>query len=315
MKPNQLDALHQWLETQTAHWQSLLTDHESDSGDWQTLLDSCQSLAPKQSADQAELTESMVRQAKGFSLYGERLLRSLKNPGQPADLEQAVKDLSTHLHLQAGESFYRHWQIPEPLQQLLHQFGLSPSSFSSFPFLHSSVNRSRDKHQQQLQQLQRSLDEFRQAITLYIELQNQVSQRASDAMTEQLRQQVPAPESLSELQQIWVDCYERCYQQQLETSQYQQAYGSLGNTILTLQQQSRDYWKQEFRALGLVPNSDYLQLMQHHHKLRKSHKQSQRHINRLEQTLEHQQQQLTAFEQQLKQLQSDSASHPELDHG
>lgn len=301
MNPNPLDDLQQWLETQTAHWQSLLSDHESAPADWQTLLDSSRRLAEPQSDDQRDLTESMVQQVKGFSRYGERLLRSLQRADPPAELDQAVRDLSTHLQLQAGESFYRHWQLPEPLQQTLLQLGLSPSGFSSFPFLHSSINRSKDKHQQQFQQLQQSLTEFMETMSLYIELQNQVSQHTSDTMIQQLQDRNPKPETLSELHQIWVDCYEQCYQQQLGTQEYQQIYGRLGNAMLTMQKQAHDYWKQEYRSVGLVPNSDYAELLQHHHKLRKSHKQSQRQIHRLEQALQSQQQQLDAMAEQLRQ--------------
>ncbi|MEH6823132.1 MAG: poly(R)-hydroxyalkanoic acid synthase subunit PhaE [Motiliproteus sp.] len=315
MKSNQLDELQQWLETQTAHWQSLLTDHESAPADWQTLIDRCRSMTPLQHKDLADLSESMVQQAKGFSRYGERLLRSLKQPDQAIELEQAVRDLSTYLQLQAGESFYRHWQLPEPLQQTLQQLGLSPSGFSSFPFLHSSINRGKDKHQQQLQQLQQALNEFSETMGLYIELQNQISQRTSEAMIQQLRNQDPAPESLSELHQTWVDCYEQCYQQQLGSREYQQIYGRLGNAILALQKLSRDYWKQEYRGAGLVPSSDYAQLLQHHHALRKSHKQSQHQINRLEQALELQQQRLTRLEQQMQQSQPAATAHPDPKHG
>lgn len=310
MKSNQFDELQQWLETQTTHWQSLLTDQETAPGDWQTLLNRCRSLAQQQSDDQSELTESMVQQAKGFSRYGERLLRSLKHPDQANELEHAVRDLSTHLQLQAGESFYRHWQLPEPLQQVLQQLGLSPSGFSSFPFLHSSINRSKDKHQLQLQQLQQALNEFSEVMGLYIELQNQVNQHTNDAMIEQLSGQDPAPDSLTELQQIWIECYEQCYQRQLGSSDYQQIYGRLGNAILSLQKQARDYWKQEYRGAGLVPSSDYSQLLQHHHKLRKSHKQSQRQVNQLQQALESQQQRLATLEQQLQQLQPHQPQPP-----
>lgn len=311
MNPNPLDELQQWLETQTAHCQSLLGDHESAPADWRTLLDSSRTLAQQQPDEQRELTESMVQQAKGFSRYGERLLRSLKQPDRPSDLEQAVRDLSTHLQLQAGESFYRHWQLPESLQQTLLQLGFSPSGFSSFPFLHSSINRSKDKHQQQLQQMQQALNEFKEILGLYIELQSQISQRTSDSMILRLQHQEPAPESLAELHQIWVDCYELCYQQQLRTSEYQQTYGRLGNAILTLQQQAHDYWQQEYRGAGLVPSSDYDELLQHHHKLRKSHKQSQRQIKRLEQAFERQQQQLAALQQQ---LQPAATAQPDAKH-
>jgi hypothetical protein len=311
VNPNPLDELQQWIETQTAHCHSLLGDQESEPADWQTLLDSSRSLAQQQPDEQRDLTESMVQQAKGFSRYGERLLRALKHESSPSDLEQSVRDLSTHLQLQAGESFYRHWQLPEPLQQTLQQLGLSPSGFSSFPFLHSSLNRSKDKHQQQLQQMQRSLNEFTETLGLYIELQNQISQRTSNRMILQLQQQESAPESLTELHQIWVDCYEQCYQQQLGTPEYQQIYGRLGNAILALQQQVQDYWQNEYLGVGLVPRSDYDGLLQHHHQLRKSHKQSQRQIKKLEQALECQQQQLAALQQQLLQPQPTATAYPD----
>ncbi|MFT6914449.1 MAG: hypothetical protein ACJAWL_000745 [Motiliproteus sp.] len=304
MNPNPLDELQQWIETQTAHCHSLLGDQETQPADWQALLDSSRTLTQQQPDEQRELTESMVQQARGFSRYGERLLRALKHQDSPSHLDTAVRDLSSHLQLQAGEPFYRQWQLPEPLQQTLQQFGLSPSGFSSFPFLHSSINRNKDRHQQQLQQMQHALNEFTETLSLYIEQQNQISQRTSDSMILQLKQQEPAPESLAELHQTWVDCYEQCYHQQLGTPEYQQIYGRLGNAILALQQQAQDYWKKEYQGVGLVPSSDYDELLRHHHKLRKSHKQSQRQIKKLEQALESQQQQLTALQQQQRVQQS-----------
>ena len=121
MEPNQFQQLQQWLESQKAHWQSLLAGRDSTPTDWQAVLDSCKELAQKQSGDQAELTESMAQQIKGFSHYGEQLLRSLTEPDASVDLEQAVHALSNHLQQQAGEAFYRHGLVPEPLQQLLQQ--------------------------------------------------------------------------------------------------------------------------------------------------------------------------------------------------
>ena len=81
----------------------------------------------------------------------------------------------------------------------------------------------------------------------------------------------------------------------LDNSEFQAAYGALSNAVLQLQQQAKAYWLNEFRALGLVPEQDYNQLLQQHHALRKSHRQSQRQLKTFERQLEAQQRQIDAL--------------------
>ncbi len=312
MDSNQLEQLQQWLESQKAHWQSLLTGHESMAADWQTVLDSCRNLAQQQTGDQAELTESMAQQIKGFSQYGEQLLKSLQNPDPAFDLEQAVDALSKHLHQQANEPFFRHWQLPEamqrPLQQLLQQMGLSPSDFSSFPFLHQSADNNQRQHRQKLLDASEALTELTQAMQHYSRLQQQINQQTKQQLVAILADPSNQPETLVELHALWIDCYEKSYQQQLSSDEYQQVYGRFCNATLNVQQQLRQYWQQEQRALGLVPYDDYDKLLKSHHQLRKQHTQSQRTIKQLQQTADQQrqasEQQLQALEQRLQQLES-----------
>lgn len=336
MNPDQLQQLQLWLESQKAHWQSLLTDGQNPpvdaqkaAADWQTVLDSCRGLANQHNPDQAELAESMAQQIKGFSHYAEQLLDSLQNPESSFNLEQAVDTLSTHLHQQVSEPFYRHLQLPEamqqPLQQLLQQLGLSPSDYNSFPFLHQGADKQQAQQRQKLLDAAAALTEFSQALQLYSRLQQQISQKTNQQLVEILTDQDNRPETLIELHSLWIDCYEQSYQQQLGRDEYQQAYGRLCNATIALQQQLRHYWQQEQRALGIVPFEDYDKLLRNHHQLRKDHKQSQRSIRQLQQTIEQQhqaseqqrqaidqqrqaseqqQQQLQALEQRLQRLES-----------
>ncbi|RDE24462.1 hypothetical protein DV711_02415 [Motiliproteus coralliicola] len=295
MNPSNLDQLNQWLEQQQAHWRSLLGDEPQPAADWQTLFEQGRQL----NGQSAELTEAMIRQAKGFSDYGERLLQSLQQSNQPDNLEQMVKALSAHLQTQADGAFYQQTQLPAPLQQLLQQMGLSPQQFSSFPFLHDRLNRNAERQQQQAAQLLQGLTRFQDALRLYIEQHHLINQQTTDRMIEQLKNAVEPPESLSALHQIWVDCYEVSYKEKLEHQDYQSIYGELTNATLQMQCLIREYWQHEYRTFGLVPQQDYDQLLQQHHQLRKAHKKAERRQRKIEQQLFEQQHLLTQLQTQL----------------
>ncbi|WP_421863653.1 poly(R)-hydroxyalkanoic acid synthase subunit PhaE [Motiliproteus sp.] len=295
MNPSNLDQLNQWLEQQQAHWRGLLGDEPQPAADWQTLFDQGRQL----NGQSAELTEAMIRQAKGFSDYGERLLQSLQQSDQPDNLEQLVKALSAHLQTQADGAFYQQTQLPAPLQQLLQQMGLSPQQFSSFPFLHDSLNRNAERQQQQAAKLLQGLTRFQDALRLYIEQHHLINQQTTDRMIEQLKNAVEPPESLSVLHQIWVDCYEVSYKEKLEHQDYQRIYGELTNATLLMQCLIREYWQHEYRTFGLVPQQDYDQLLQQHHQLRKAHKKAERRQRKIEQQLLEQQHLLTQLQTQL----------------
>lgn len=315
MDSNQLEQLQQWLESQKAHWQSLLGDGASTPTDWQAVIQSCQDLATHQTADQAELTASMAKQIQSFSHYGEQLLRSLqqtasadninKNPDTDFDLDQAINAFSNHLHQQASEPFYRQLQLPEamqqPFHQLLQQLGLSPSEFTSFPFLHQGLGRQQSNQRDKLLKISQTLTEFGDAMRDYSKRHQQINELTSQQLSEKLRQQTP-PETLSELHNLWVDCYEHNYKQQLLTEEYQHSYGRFTNATLSLQKQLRHYWQSEQRILGLVPYNDYDELLQSHHQLRKNHKKSLRKVEQLQHDSAQQQQRIDALEQQLQKL-------------
>ncbi|MEH6650973.1 MAG: poly(R)-hydroxyalkanoic acid synthase subunit PhaE [Motiliproteus sp.] len=327
MDSNQLEQLQQWLESQKAHWQSLLGDGTSAPADWQAVIQSCQNLSSQQTPDQAELTASMAQQIKGFSQYGEQLLRALHQAdstdsskasaeattGDSAkntqntdfEIDQAVKTFSSHLHQQASEPFYRQLQLPDamqqPLHQLLQQLGLSPSEFTSFPFLHQGVGSQQSDQREKLLKISQTLTEFSDSMRAYSKSHQQINQLTSQLFSQKLHQQAP-PGTLNELHSLWVDCYEQNYQQQLHTDDYQHSYGRFCNATLSLQKQLRHYWQNEQRIIGLVPYHDYDQLLQSHHKLRKSHKQSQQKVKQLLHDSTHQQQRIDALEQQLQTL-------------
>ena len=69
----------QWLEQATSATGTSLLNGQSDAPlDWQAVLEHCQDLSQQQSSSQAELTESMAQQVKGFNRFGEKLLHALQ---------------------------------------------------------------------------------------------------------------------------------------------------------------------------------------------------------------------------------------------
>ncbi len=306
MDNEQLNRLQDWLETQKVYWQSLMNGEETEATDWNTLLDSCRKLAEQQLPPQnAEIAETMAQQAKGFCKYGELLLKTLSKDTNPPELEEAVFEFSRHLQDQTGAAFIKQWQLPEQLVQFFSNLGISIPTLPGFPFFEQGFRSSQDHLKEKFSEAEQNFRDFRDALSDYAEIQDNINQ----ATTHQLLATLKAgedPASLEDLYRLWVDHYESCYQQQLQTPSYQKTYSRLSNACLALQKLNHEYWEQEYRNFGLVPIKDYDLLLERHHKLRKSFKQSDKRSVELEFRLQRSEQthleRLAAMDSRIKQL-------------
>nr|WP_242521777.1 poly(R)-hydroxyalkanoic acid synthase subunit PhaE [Motiliproteus sp. SC1-56] len=155
---------------------------------------------------------------------------------------------------------------------------------------------------------------YRDALQEYLECLRRVNRQTRTRMFETLR--TDPPESLLGLHRLWIDCYEHCYHQQLQSEHYQTCFGRLANAALALQQLARRYWEPEYRLMGLVSQQDYSDLLSAHHQLRKQLRQSEQQLAQLRASQESQQQTLQRVEQRLKSLQKQvHATAPEAPEG
>ncbi|MEH6626223.1 MAG: poly(R)-hydroxyalkanoic acid synthase subunit PhaE [Motiliproteus sp.] len=306
MDDEQLKTLQDWLETQKVYWQSLINGEDADAADWNTLLDSCRKMAEQQLPPQnAELAEAMAQQAKGFCKYGELLLRSLSKENDSPNLDEAVFEFSRHLQDQTGAAFIKQWQLPEQLSHFFSNLGINIPSLPGFPFFEQGIRNSQDHFKTKLTEAEQTFREFRDALNDYVEIQKGINHTTTHQLLTTLKAGED-PTSLEDLYRLWVDHYEKSYLEQLQTPGYQQTYSRLSNASLTLQKLNHEYWEQEYRSFGLVPLKDYDQLLERHHKLRKSLKVTSKKISQLEQQLlaatEHDRQQQAAMATRLENM-------------
>ncbi len=311
MNEEQLKALRNWLETQTLCWQSLAAGEESSPSDWQELLNTCYEMGEQQlPPHHAELAEVMAHQARGFCRYGERLLQAMQQTQDAPELEEAIYEFSSHLQDQTSAALLKQWQLPEHLSQFFTSLGIKLPSLPGFPFLQDGLKASQSHFKERIQAAETGLRNFRDALNEHIEIQQTINQATIQRLLEHLKSgQQPA--SLTELHTLWVDRYEDSYREYLQSPEYQRIYGRLSNASLQLQKLNRESWEQEYRSLGLVPLKDYTQLLERHHRLRKTARKDAQRIVRLEQRLlehlEQNTQQHQQLQQQLQQLQAQLA--------
>ncbi len=285
MKEDQFVDLKDWLEAQKLCWQSLLDGDPDATSDWRALSEACRRLAEQQLPPQnAELAGAMTEQAKGFCRYGEQLLRALRDPDNAPSIEEAATEFSDHLQNQAAAALLQQWQLPEQLQTFFSGMGIETTALPGFPFFQQGIGSGQNHWRERLKQTEENLQEFREALKDYFEIQQQLNRSTNHRLIATLKQENQI-NSLSDLHQCWVDHFEQGYQELLATEHYQQNYGRLSNASLTLKKQFQSWWEQESRQFGLVPVSDFDRLLERHHKLRKEFRRNNRNLQLLEERL------------------------------
>jgi len=276
----EFNELQQWLHSQQALWQQMLSQNvEIDAAaiDWQPLLDACHKLAEQQGAGlQSELADAMAAQTRAFCRYGLGLLKQLREPDSSGSVEMALFTLCQHLHEQAQRVLLRQWQLPELLARLLADQAPQAEALNPFGVIEQLLRLlAQHSKQQRVVDLAAELQCFNHALLGYRERLQQLHRQVSQQMLTRTQGDT-APQSLAQLHDLWVECYEHAYQRMLQRSDYQRLYGELTNASLRLQQLGRAFWREEYRQAGLVPQQDYDQLLQQHHQLRKELRHSRR---------------------------------------
>jgi len=281
----EFNELQRWLESQSALWQQLLaTDVDVDVNaiDWQPLLLACRKLADQQGIGlQSDLADAMTQQVKGFCRYGLSLLKQLKSAQHPQSLELHVATLCHHLHEQAQLVLLRQWKIPEALARIAISAAPQMELANPLAMIEQLLQHcAHETKQARIAALAAELQRFQRALLCYRDRLQQLNHGVACALL-QRAQQTPGPQTLADLHNQWVNCYEDEYQRMLRDAGYQQLYGELTNSTLRLQQQGQAFWQEEYRQAGLVPQQDYDCLLQQQHATRKQLRQSRQSNERM----------------------------------
>lgn len=281
-----LDMMRQWLE-------QLEQNQEAEDPSVREPLQQLFTAGLSQQIpwEHAELLLKLTRQSSSFSRFATELLEQTRQGG--VDRDELLERLKQHLDELSRDWVMHSWKLPEQLGVLMGLFSCQPpsseDSLNRFMQLLSSLLGSLQPHARpdliaQLKENLALLERFERARAGYIAQLSTINSQALEQMSQRLdADAVTDPEHLH---QLWIECYERVYQQHLDNPEYSQALGEISNAAMALRlgwQRQRD---RICSALGLVTDTHHDKLAERHHQLRRRVRRLERELNTLRHTLE-----------------------------
>lgn len=295
-------ALQTWLEQQQTFWNDLSQQSQSAAPDWQSFIQQ----HPLHNANpelQQLLQENQQLGAAAAKLFQDFISKQQTDPA--ADHTQLSRQLQALLEEHAASLFARNWQLSGLLtpqneslqawQQALDDFAQQlTDQLKQLPAFQQQPaalfqKEIRQQIQQQTEKLREASQECSKAFAELSDTCRKISQQASQLLEEKLSAAADL-NSIRELQDLWIDCYEKAYASEVFTGQYQHQHANFNNSLLQLQKLFQDSIHQQLSNTPLnsvfVSRQDYDQSLKQQHQLRKQVRRQQQTIDALEQRLQ-----------------------------
>lgn len=243
--------------------------------------------------DQATVAAKMTQYASEFSQFGNQVLDQLKTNPAKDQLDQIFSQFREHIQQQTGEALLAQWQLPEKVASLFRTHSFHDDVLFENPYLsgfksllnYPSVGSTHEL-QESIQNGVKHLLEYQEALTEYIDQYGQINEKATSALLDELTNGDNPVETLGELHDLWVECYEKSYSEVLFTEAHQRSHGRTSNAVLRLRAYAQDMRDIQFEAAGLATRKGLDTALKRQHMLRKEMRQVQRVIRPDEQTPE-----------------------------
>lgn len=227
------------------------------------------------SQKQADLLYRLTRQNEKFCRFAEQLL-IMDRDRQGLDASSVLEAYSQHLDQLSLDWIIHSWALPEQLASAL----MLPKQFPE-PSEHGLTQAIERAHQllaaleasitpallRPLHGILAQLQAFDHARTNY---QSQLA-LINKTSIEHLHLSLETTEvsDIDTLHGLWIDSYEHAYRQHSVKPEYEEAFGCLCNTAMSL----RNAWQQQldqlYQTAGLVTLTQYDELSAQHHALRR----------------------------------------------
>lgn len=283
MSEQLLNIMRQWLEQLEQH------DSADAQPDWDTLQELLSAgLSRPIPQEHTELLLKLTRQSASLNRFATELLEQ----GQ-VDRDRLLERFKQHLDELTRDWVLHSWELPEQLGTLMSLFNLQQQSWQDSlkqltelltAFLGRLQPNTRPELVTQLKESIALLERFEQAQTRYLAQLSAINADALEHMSQQL--DTSAITDLEHLHQLWIDCYERVYQQRIDSSEYAMALGEISNAAMSLRlgwQRQRDHL---CSVLSLVSDTRHDELAQRHHQLRRRVRSLERELAALRQSLQ-----------------------------
>ncbi|WP_370278560.1 poly(R)-hydroxyalkanoic acid synthase subunit PhaE [Pontibacterium sp.] len=291
MSDNLNQQMNDWLEAQKAYWQALgeSADELKNPEGWQEFIKRYQSTAGEALPLQfSQLMDVLSAQSHNFNEYGEELIRHFRNSGSEQQIESAVSEFQNYMQKQTTDLLMRQWQLPEQVAALFKTHSFHDDLLFENPFisgvkslLETPVVGSNPELQANSREAIRLLLEYQEALSDYIRHYSEINQEAGRRMTHQLAERDGGIDTLRELHNVWVECYESAYSDTVFTDDYQQAHGRISNALMSLRNFSQNIRDIYFQSAGLATRKGLDTALQRQHQLRKEMRQARRQISAL----------------------------------
>lgn len=212
-------------------------------------------ISPSRSVEHA-LADEITKAAQEFAELGTALLHKLEAGSEPQQLTALFEHFKTHVYKQTHAHLLRQWQLPENLIELFRSPPTPPLDGDS---LQSWVTEGNEH-----------LMNYQQALLAFSKEHHQINEQAFQALQTALSKGEHPIESLSELQDLWANCYEQAYTQALLTEPYQQSYSQVTNRFLQLGQYAQQMRNRQLSALGIATSGELAAVARKQHGLRKT---------------------------------------------
>lgn len=280
-----------WLSAQQAYWQTL-GDHADEARspeNWLAFVKRWQATAGEELPQQfSQLIEVLGTQSHNFNEYAESLLRHFRQGGTQKEFEDAATEFQQYMQKQTTDLLMRQWQLPEQIASLFKTHSFRDDLLFENPFisgvkslLETPVVGSDPELQARSRDGIKLLLEYQEALAAYIEHYGQINQEATHRMMVRIGEQSEPVETLQQLHDIWVDCYESAYSDTVFTDAYQKAHGRISNALMALRkfgQECRDIF---FQSVGLATRKGLDTALQRQHQLRKEMRLTRRELGAL----------------------------------
>ncbi len=260
--------------------QALLQQQQAFFNKWideqTSRAEPAKTVTPQPSRDMARVAAILSSQTTDFLQFGNNILVKLENTPIKKDIQEPLNQFRDFVHQQTGEALLTQWQLPENVAALFRTHSFQDDILFENPYTSGlkslfdfpSVDATHEFQKNTLNGINFLL-EYQDALSEYIEQYSQINQLATKALMQDLTEGSGVVETLGQLHDLWVDCYERSYAECLYTEKYQQSHGRISNAVMRLRKYAQDMRDIQFEALGLATRKGLDTVLQRQHLLRK----------------------------------------------
>ena len=176
------------------------------------------------------------------------------------------------MHQQTTEMLSQQWNLPEPLASLLKNQPLSRATLTEGPLrdyldklaLSPDIAGNNIGYnpftQIQIRDGAKALLEYQNALADYVEQYEQIFKKTGDQLKQILQQEDTHIDSIKQLHNLWIDCYEQSYADTVFTDHYQECHGRVSNTLMQVQKFAQEIRDSKLKEFGFVTQSELEQL-------------------------------------------------------